>query len=68
MLTTNPLASIIDKNCLTGPNYIDSVRNLRIVLNFEKIGYMLDHNLPKSFPIGRTKRSMKLMISGMKMT
>ncbi|XP_030470117.1 uncharacterized protein LOC115688440 [Syzygium oleosum] len=55
MVTTNPLASILDKNCLTGSNFTDWVRNLRIVLNSEKIGYVLDQKMPDSFPEGGTQ-------------
>jgi len=50
MVTTNPLASIFVKNCLTGSNFIDWVRNIRIVLNSEKIEYVLNEKMPDSFP------------------
>ena len=46
MANTNPLSIILDKNCLTGPNFSDWLRNLRIVLNMEKIGYVLESNIP----------------------
>ncbi|XP_030475902.1 uncharacterized protein LOC115693069 [Syzygium oleosum] len=55
MVTTNPLASILDKNYLAGPNFTDWVRNLRIVLNSEKIGYVLDQKILDSFPKGGTQ-------------
>ncbi|GAV60377.1 UBN2_3 domain-containing protein [Cephalotus follicularis] len=43
---TNPLAVILQKNQLTGPNYVDWLRNVRIVLNFEDIDYVLEAPLP----------------------
>ena len=36
------LRSILDANKLIGPNFLDWIRNLRIVLNVEKITYVLD--------------------------
>ena len=36
------LWSILDANKLTGPNYVDWLRNLRIVLTQEKLSYILD--------------------------
>ena len=40
--------SILDVNKLTGTNFIDWLRNLRIVLNVERIVYVLDGPLPES--------------------
>ena len=34
--------SILDANKLTEPNYIDQLKNLRIVLTQEKVSYILD--------------------------
>ncbi|XP_073064046.1 uncharacterized protein [Primulina eburnea] len=42
MSTCNPLSIILDQNKLTGPNYHDWFRNLKIVLNSERIAYVLD--------------------------
>jgi hypothetical protein len=36
------LRSILDANKLTGPNYVDWLRNLRIVLIQERVSYVLD--------------------------
>ncbi|XP_073035174.1 uncharacterized protein [Primulina eburnea] len=47
MSTRNPLSIILDQNKLTGPNYNDWFRNLKIVLNSEKIVYVLDKKPPK---------------------
>ncbi|GAV80917.1 UBN2_3 domain-containing protein [Cephalotus follicularis] len=43
---TNPLAVILEKNQLTGPNYVDWLRNVKIVLNFEDIDYVLEAPMP----------------------
>ncbi|XP_074343045.1 uncharacterized protein LOC141680834 [Apium graveolens] len=42
------LRSILDANKLTGPNFADWLRNLRIVLKSEKMGYVLNSQLPKA--------------------
>ena len=40
------LRSILEANKLTGPNFIDWLRNLRIVLRSEKTSYVLDTTVP----------------------
>ncbi|XP_075473855.1 uncharacterized protein LOC142504897 [Primulina tabacum] len=47
MTSRNPLSIILDQNKLTGPNYNDWFRNLKIVLSSEKILYVLDKKPPK---------------------
>ncbi|XP_075483621.1 uncharacterized protein LOC142523774 [Primulina tabacum] len=47
MTAHNPLSFILDQNKLTGPNYNDWFRNSTIVLNSEKIIYVLDKKPPK---------------------
>ena len=42
MASSLSLRSILDTNKLTGPNYVDWLRNLKIVLNSEKLSYILD--------------------------
>ena len=42
MLSTNPLRGIIDANRLTGPNFNDWLRNLKILLKFERIAYVVE--------------------------
>ena len=42
MASTLTLWGILDANKLTRPNYVDWLRNLRIVLIQEKISYILD--------------------------
>ena len=45
---TSPLKFILDKNMLTGPNFSDWLRNLRIVLTCERIAYVLEETMPAS--------------------
>ncbi|XP_073154115.1 uncharacterized protein [Henckelia pumila] len=47
MSTRNPLSAILEQNKLTGPNYQDWLRNLKIVLNSERIAYVLEKKPPK---------------------
>ena len=42
MASSLSLRSILDTNKLTGPNYVDWLRNLKIILNSEKLSYILD--------------------------
>ena len=41
------LLSLLSKDILTGPNYVDWVRSLRIALRYEKKEYVLDQPLPE---------------------
>ncbi len=49
---SNPLSHILDDNRLTGPNFSDWLKNLRIVLNLECIGYVLDSKIPSALFTG----------------
>ena len=40
MLGSNPLACILESNHLTGVNFKDWLRNLMIILIFEKLGHV----------------------------
>ncbi|KAJ8769017.1 hypothetical protein K2173_024012 [Erythroxylum novogranatense] len=42
MTSSVNLRSLMDSNKLTGPNFLDWLRNLRIVLRSEELGYVLD--------------------------
>ena len=42
MASSLSLCGILDSNKLTGPNYVDWLRNLKIVLAQERISYILD--------------------------
>ena len=46
MSLLNPLRGILNVNRLTSLNYMDWLRNLRIVLTAEKIVYVLDIVMP----------------------
>ena len=48
MSTNVNLQSIMDANKFIGVNFMDWLRNLRIVLKAERITYILDGPLPKS--------------------
>ncbi|KAL6547444.1 hypothetical protein OROMI_023165 [Orobanche minor] len=45
-MTMNPLAILLEKNVLNGRNYVDWLRNLRIVLTMEMLGYVLEADIP----------------------
>ena len=51
MASSLSLRSILDANKLTGPNYVDWLRNLRIVLTQEKVSYILD--APALYSLGK---------------
>ena len=40
--------SIMDSNILTGPNFLDWLKNLRIVLKGERLAYVIVEPLPES--------------------
>ena len=42
------LRSILESNKLIGPNFMDWMRNLKIVVRVEKLGYVLDTPFPKA--------------------
>ena len=48
MTSSLSLRSILDANKLTGPNYVDWLRNLSIILTQEKVSYILDTPAPDS--------------------
>ena len=50
MASSLSLRSILDANKLTGPNYVDWLRNLKIVLSKEKLSDILD--TPALEPLG----------------
>ncbi|KAG6506400.1 uncharacterized protein LOC121979488 [Zingiber officinale] len=54
MASQNPLSVILDQNKLTGPNYSDWLRNLKIVPASERIAYTLDKTPPKEAPVNAT--------------
>ena len=50
MASSLSLRSILDSNKLTGPNYVDWLRNLKIVLSSERLSYVID--TPSLEPLG----------------
>ena len=54
----NPLARILDNYRLTVPNYVDCLQNLRHVLNYEKINYVLDAPKPNIIPEEASKEQL----------
>ena len=51
MKSSNPLSMILDQNRLTGPNFIDWLRNLKVVLASERILYVLNQKPSTTLPI-----------------
>ncbi|KAL0311615.1 UNVERIFIED_CONTAM: hypothetical protein Sangu_2456200 [Sesamum angustifolium] len=49
-MSHNPLNSILEANKFDGTNYLNWLRNLRIVLDFENQTYVLDKSLPQTLP------------------
>ncbi|KAL6521375.1 hypothetical protein OROGR_017944 [Orobanche gracilis] len=56
-MKSNPLAILLEKNNLTGPNFVDWICNLMIILSFEALGYVLEADIPA--PPGRTRASQE---------
>ena len=48
MSTNVNTQTIMDANILTGPNFLDWLKNLRIVLKRERSAYVIDEPIPKS--------------------
>ena len=46
MSSANPLHGIMDSNRLTGSNFTDWLRNLKILLKSERIAYVLEGDGP----------------------
>ena len=51
MKSSNPLSVILDQNRLTGPNFVDWLRNLKVVLASKRILYVLNQKPPTTLPI-----------------
>ena len=50
MRQSNPLMIIFEQHKLTGPNFVDWLRNLKVVLAYEKILYVLTQSPPEPLP------------------
>ncbi|XP_052189941.1 uncharacterized protein LOC127799751 [Diospyros lotus] len=57
-MAKNPLAGLLDTNKLTGPNYLDWLRNLKIVLDSEKITYVMDKAPPEKVLEASTREEL----------
>ena len=56
--STMSLRSVLEKDKLTGTNFLDRFRNLRIVLKQERKLYVLDEPLPEE-PVDNAPRAEK---------
>ena len=60
--SNNPLVSMLDANKLRGAdNYADWDLDLRIVLNSEKLGYVLEGPLPTAVPEDGTPEEFEVL-------
>ena len=48
MSTNVNVQTVMDDKILTGPNFLDWLKNLRIVLKEEKIAYVITELIPRS--------------------
>ena len=62
MRPSNPLSIILDNNRLTGLNFIDWLRNLKVVLDSEKILYVIEQSLPLSLPENSSPKEYEVLI------
>ena len=46
MSSSNPLCGIMDAKSVTGPNFTDWLRNLKILLESKRIAYVLEGDGP----------------------
>ena len=60
MRQSNPLTIILEQHRLTGPNFVDWLRNLKVVLAYEKILYVLTQSPPEplSTDVSQEERDM----------
>ena len=58
MTSSLSLRGILDANKFTGPNYVDWLRNLRIILTQEKVFYILDTPAPDTIGEDVTEEEM----------
>ena len=59
MLSIVDLRSIFDANKLIGVNFMDWLRNLRIIIKAERIAYVLDGRLPNSLVVDASDEDQK---------
>ncbi|KAL0295874.1 UNVERIFIED_CONTAM: hypothetical protein Scaly_3084700 [Sesamum calycinum] len=56
----NPLTVILDNNKFNRTNYADWLRNLRIVLDYENQGYIIDKLFPHTLPNGSSSEEHEM--------
>ena len=56
MSTIVNLQSMMDDNKLIGPNFLDRLKNLRIVLKRERLAHVLVEQLPQSLATNASER------------
>ncbi|KAL0381963.1 UNVERIFIED_CONTAM: hypothetical protein Scaly_0483600 [Sesamum calycinum] len=61
IMSKNPLTVILDNNKFNGTNYTDWLRNLRIVLDYENQGYIMDKPLPQTLPDGSSSEELETL-------
>nr|KAJ0192103.1 hypothetical protein LSAT_V11C800449100 [Lactuca sativa] len=63
-VTTSSLTirSILEKEKLSGPNFLNWFRQLRIVLKLEKLDYVLDEPIPEELPANAPKESKDALV------
>ncbi|KAL0292445.1 UNVERIFIED_CONTAM: hypothetical protein Sangu_3254100 [Sesamum angustifolium] len=64
-MSKNPLTLIMETNKFNDTNYNDWIRNMRIVLDFENQGYVLDKPLPTALPEGSSPEE-RVMLEGVR--
>ena len=57
-MSNNNLRTLLDKYTLTGPNYIEWARNLKIVLRYEKISHVIEQPPPEP-PVEGSSRAQE---------
>ena len=60
MRQSNPLSIILEQHRLTGPNFVDWLRNLKVVLAYEKILYVVTQSPLEPLPadVSQEERDM----------
>ena len=61
MKPTNPPFIIREQYRLTGPNFVDWLRNLKVVLASEKILYVIEKSLPLTLPEDSSPEEYKVL-------
>ncbi|KAL3626814.1 hypothetical protein CASFOL_029386 [Castilleja foliolosa] len=61
-MSKNPLSSILDQNRLTGSNYQDWIRSLKLVLTLDDLVYVLTEVPPDSLPPTATEADLAKLV------